>query len=245
MTAAVVFDNSYARLPGSFYARVLPSSASDPGLIKLNRPLATLLGFDPDTLETPEGIAVLAGRRIPLGADPIATAYAGHQFGQFTPQLGDGRAILLGEVVGRDGRRRDIQLKGSGRTPFSRGGDGRAALGTGAAGISRQRSHGGARHPDHARPRGRDDGRDGLARDRAAGRRPGPRGDEPHPRRHVSVLRGTRRHGRGAPPGRPRDRAALSRGARAAQPYRAFLEGVVARQAASSRAGCTSASSTA
>ena len=129
MTVDVAFDNSYARLPGSFYARVLPSSASAPGLIKLNRSLATLIGFDPETLETPEGIAVLAGRHIPAGADPIATAYAGHQFGHFTPQLGDGRAILLGEVVGRDGLRRDIQLKGSGRTPFSRGGDGLAVLG--------------------------------------------------------------------------------------------------------------------
>ena len=128
-TVEPAFDNSYARLPNSFYARVLPSSASDPGLIKLNRPLATLLGFDPEALEKPEGIEVLAGLRIPSGADPIATAYAGHQFGSFTPQLGDGRAILLGEVVGRDGIRRDIQLKGSGRTPFSRGGDGRAALG--------------------------------------------------------------------------------------------------------------------
>ncbi len=129
VTAEPAFDNSYARLPGSFYARVLPSSASTPGLIKLNRPLAALLGFDPEALATPEGIEVLAGLRIPSGADPIATAYAGHQFGHFTPQLGDGRAILLGEVVGRDGIRRDIQLKGSGRTPFSRGGDGRAAVG--------------------------------------------------------------------------------------------------------------------
>ena len=129
VTAEPAFDNSYARLPSSFYARVLPSSAPTPGLIKLNRPLASLLGFDPQALVTPEGIEVLAGRRIPSGADPIATAYAGHQFGSFTPQLGDGRAILLGEVVGRDGIRRDIQLKGSGRTPFSRGGDGRAALG--------------------------------------------------------------------------------------------------------------------
>ena len=127
--AQPAFDNSYARLPSSFYARVLPSSASAPGLISLNRPLATLLGFDAEALTTPAGIEMLAGRRIPAGADPIATAYAGHQFGHFTPQLGDGRAVLLGEVIGRDGIRRDIQLKGSGRTPFSRGGDGRAALG--------------------------------------------------------------------------------------------------------------------
>ncbi len=129
MSADVTFDNSYARLPDSFYARVLPSSASDPRLIKLNRPLATLLGFDPEILETPDGVEELAGRRVLAGSDPIATAYAGHQFGHFSPQLGDGRAVLLGEVIGRDGIRRDIQLKGSGRTPFSRGGDGRAALG--------------------------------------------------------------------------------------------------------------------
>ena len=129
MTARFSFDNSYARLPSSFYARVLPSSAIDPHLIKLNRPLADQLGLDADALKTPEGVEMLAGKRIPPGADPIATAYAGHQFGGFTPQLGDGRAILLGEVIGRDGLRRDVQLKGSGATPFSRGGDGRAALG--------------------------------------------------------------------------------------------------------------------
>ena len=127
--ARMAFDNSYAGLPSSFYARVLPSSASEPHLIKLNRELARQLGLDPDELERPEGVAVLAGQSVPSGADPIATAYAGHQFGNFTPQLGDGRAILLGELIGRDGIRRDIQLKGSGRTPFSRGGDGRAALG--------------------------------------------------------------------------------------------------------------------
>ena len=86
-------------------------------------------GSIPHALASPEGVAVLAGNRVPEGAEPIALAYAGHQFGHFVPQLGDGRAILLGEVVDRDGARRDIQLKGSGRTPFSRGGDGRAALG--------------------------------------------------------------------------------------------------------------------
>src|SRR5262249_49322865 len=83
----------------------------------------------PDALRSPRGVEILAGNRIPDGAEPLAMAYAGHQFGAFVPQLGDGRAILLGEIVGRDGMRRDIQLKGSGRTPFSRMGDGRAALG--------------------------------------------------------------------------------------------------------------------
>lgn len=95
----------------------------------LNRPLAELLGADPDVLASPEGVAVLSGNAVAPGSDPVALAYAGHQFGSFVPRLGDGRAILLGEVVGRDGARRDVQLKGAGRTPFSRGGDGRAALG--------------------------------------------------------------------------------------------------------------------
>lgn len=129
MTAPFPFDNSYARLPSRFFARVVPTPVAGPRLIRLNRALATELGLDPAWLAGPEGVAVLAGNRMPEGAEPIATAYAGHQFGHFVPQLGDGRAILLGEVVDRQGRRRDIQLKGSGPTPFSRQGDGRAALG--------------------------------------------------------------------------------------------------------------------
>jgi serine/tyrosine/threonine adenylyltransferase len=123
------FDNTYARLPERFYARVAATKVDSPRLVKLNRPLAELLGADPDVLDTPAGAQVFAGNVVPDGAEPIALAYAGHQFGSFVPRLGDGRAILLGEVVGKDGRRRDIQLKGAGRTPFSRGGDGRAALG--------------------------------------------------------------------------------------------------------------------
>lgn len=123
------FDNSYARLPDRFYARVDPAKAPAPVLIALNRDLAAELGFDPDWLAGAEGRDFVSGRVIATGSEPIATAYAGHQFGHFTPQLGDGRAILLGEVLDIHGRRRDIQLKGAGRTPFSRGGDGRAALG--------------------------------------------------------------------------------------------------------------------
>jgi uncharacterized protein YdiU (UPF0061 family) len=123
------FDNTYARLPDRFYARVQPTPASAPRLVKVNRALAASLGADAAALESAEGAHVLAGNRIPEGAEPIALAYAGHQFGHFVPQLGDGRAILLGEVVGADGARRDVQLKGAGRTPFSRRGDGRAALG--------------------------------------------------------------------------------------------------------------------
>src|SRR4051794_10592015 len=129
MTVHVPFDNSYARMPDVFYARVEPTPVQAPRLIALNRALATQLGVDADALASPEGVEVLAGKRIPEGAEPLAMAYAGHQFGNFVPQLGDGRAILLGEVVDRHGVRRDIQLKGSGPTPFSRRGDGRAALG--------------------------------------------------------------------------------------------------------------------
>ncbi len=126
---AIAFDNSYARLPDRFYARLAPTPVAAPRLLQLNRALAQELGIEPQSLTTPEGVAVLAGNRTPEGAEPLAQAYAGHQFGNFVPQLGDGRAILLGEVVDRNGVRRDIQLKGSGPTPFSRRGDGRAALG--------------------------------------------------------------------------------------------------------------------
>lgn len=129
MTVHFPFQNTYAALPASFFARVAPTPVASPRLIKLNRALAVQLGLDPDLLESPEGTEILAGKRLPDGADPIAMAYAGHQFGHFVPQLGDGRAILLGEVIDKDGVRRDIQLKGSGPTPFSRRGDGRAALG--------------------------------------------------------------------------------------------------------------------
>ena len=129
MTAHFPFNNSYARLPERFFARIAPAPVSEPKLVKLNRALALHLGLDPDWLESSEGVDILAGKRVPDGAEPIALAYAGHQFGHFVPQLGDGRANLLGEVIDRDGIRRDIQLKGSGPTPFSRRGDGRAALG--------------------------------------------------------------------------------------------------------------------
>jgi uncharacterized protein YdiU (UPF0061 family) len=129
MTVHFPFQHTYAALPANFFARVAPTPVSAPRLIKLNRPLARHLGLDPDLLESPEGAEILSGKVLPAGAEPIAMAYAGHQFGHFVPQLGDGRAILLGEVIDQDGVRRDIQLKGSGPTPFSRRGDGRAALG--------------------------------------------------------------------------------------------------------------------
>src|ERR1700689_4081253 len=123
------FENTYARLPERFYARVDPTPVAAPRLVKVNTELARKLGLDPDALASPQGGEILAGNRLAEGSEPVAEAYAGHQFGHFVPQLGDGRANLLGEVLGRDGVRYDIQLKGSGRTPFSRGGDGRAALG--------------------------------------------------------------------------------------------------------------------
>jgi serine/tyrosine/threonine adenylyltransferase len=125
----VPFDNSYARLPDRFYAKLAPTPVARPRLIRLNGALARDLGLDADWLASDDGVAMLAGNRMPAGADPLAQAYAGHQFGGFSPQLGDGRAVLLGEVVGADGARWDIQLKGSGPTPYSRRGDGRAALG--------------------------------------------------------------------------------------------------------------------
>src|ERR1035437_1077996 len=123
------FDNTYARLPEHFYARLDPTPVAAPRLVKVNVELARELGLDADALKSEYGVAVLAGNRVAEGAEPVALAYAGHQFGHFVPQLGDGRTNLLGEVLGRDGVRYDVQLKGSGRTPFSRGGDGRAALG--------------------------------------------------------------------------------------------------------------------
>lgn len=123
------FDNSFAQLPARFHAKQPPTPVSRPGPIRVNAALAAELGLDAEALASPEGTAVFAGNAVPDGAEPLAAAYAGHQFGHFVPQLGDGRAILLGEVIGQDGQRRDIQLKGSGPTPFSRRGDGRAALG--------------------------------------------------------------------------------------------------------------------
>ncbi len=123
------FENTYARLPERFYARVNPTPVANPRLIRLNVELARSLRLDPDALSSAQGLEILAGNRIAEGSEPLAIAYAGHQFGYFVPRLGDGRANLLGEVIGGDGVRYDIQLKGSGRTPFSRGGDGRATLG--------------------------------------------------------------------------------------------------------------------
>ncbi|WP_010272509.1 protein adenylyltransferase SelO [Paenibacillus senegalensis] len=122
------FDNSYARLPDLFFTRLDPNPVNSPELALLNDRLAETLGLNAEALRSREGTAILAGNEIPEGASPLAQAYAGHQFGHFT-MLGDGRALLLGEQITPGGERFDIQLKGSGRTPYSRGGDGRAALG--------------------------------------------------------------------------------------------------------------------
>ena len=127
MTVQIPFDNSFARLGSDFSAPVMPTPVGAPKLVAFNEPLAQSLGLSWDN--GPERGEVFAGNQMPEGAEPLAQLYSGHQFGQYNPQLGDGRAILLGEVVDQNGIRRDVQLKGAGRTPFSRGGDGRAWLG--------------------------------------------------------------------------------------------------------------------
>ncbi|MDA9865501.1 YdiU family protein, partial [bacterium] len=129
MTLDLHFDNSYGRLPERFFTRQEPTPVAAPGLVALNGPLAAQLGLDANALASTEGLQALAGNTVPDGADPLAQVYAGHQFGHFSPQLGDGRAVLLGEVVTPDGTRFDLQLKGAGPTPYSRMGDGRAWLG--------------------------------------------------------------------------------------------------------------------
>ena len=123
------FSHTYAALPGHFHARVPPTPVAAPALVAFNEALAAELGVDASDLDAADLAAICAGNKLPEGASPLAMAYAGHQFGSFVPQLGDGRALLIGEVVDRLGRRRDLQWKGAGPTPFSRRGDGRAALG--------------------------------------------------------------------------------------------------------------------
>ena len=129
MNNPIPFDNSYVQLPERFFTAQNPTPVTQPGLITVNQSLAEQLGVDLNWLKSAAGLEVLAGNAIPPGASPIATVYAGHQFGSWNPQLGDGRAVLLGEVVDTRGQRFDIQLKGAGPTPYSRGGDGRAPLG--------------------------------------------------------------------------------------------------------------------
>ncbi len=126
---AIAFDNTFARELPEMGVPWRPAPAPHPTLVCLNRALAAELRLDADALDSPEGARLLGGGDVPAGAAPVAQAYAGHQFGGFSPQLGDGRALLLGEVIDAHGRRRDIAFKGSGATPFSRGGDGKSALG--------------------------------------------------------------------------------------------------------------------
>ena len=193
------FDNSYARLPERFYSRLAPIQVASPRLVRLNEKLALHLNLDPAVLSSPDGVAVLAGNKIPEHADPVSMAYAGHQFGMFVPQLGDGRAILLGEVIDRDGVRRDIQLKGSGQNAlfpqrrWARGAWARASR------IHRERGHGGARDCDHAIACGGHNRRDGLARQAASGRGAYKGGAEPRPHRHLPILCGARRRGGDSP----------------------------------------------
>jgi serine/tyrosine/threonine adenylyltransferase len=126
---SIRLDDRFARELAELAVPWQAEAAPDPRLLVLNEPLAADLGLDPDWLRSPDGLRLLVGELVPDGASPVAQAYAGHQFGGFVPRLGDGRALLLGELVGTDGRLRDLHLKGSGRTPFARGGDGLAAVG--------------------------------------------------------------------------------------------------------------------
>jgi len=122
------FDNTYARLPEIFYRRVMPTALPAPYLVSFNKQAAELIGLDAQEVSKPKFVEYFTGNKLPAGSEPISAIYAGHQFGTFVQQLGDGRAILLGEVAGKKGERFDIQLKGAGPTPFSRMGDGRAVL---------------------------------------------------------------------------------------------------------------------
>ena len=207
----IQFDNSYARLPERFAVRLSPTPVTAPQLVRMNEPLARKLGIDPSELATQQGVEILAGNRLAAGSEPLAMAYAGHQFGGFVPQLGDGRAILLGEVIDCDGNRRDIQLKGSGPTPFSR--QATAALRSvrccvNTSSVKPWRPLASRRRA--ALPWSRQVRRY-LARPHSGGRAD-PRRNQPYPRRHFPILRGARghrwcTHARGL-----RHRAPLSRG---------------------------------
>ena len=129
MNLPIPFVNRCLALPATCHARVLPTPVAAPGLIAFNAPLAAELGISAEGANPATLAGIFSGNAVPEGAASVALAYAGHQFGGFSPQLGDGRAILMGDVVDVHGRARDLQWKGTGRTPFSRGGDGRAALG--------------------------------------------------------------------------------------------------------------------
>lgn len=122
------FENSFARLPAAFYSRLSPTPLSSPYLVHFNEEVAGLIDLHPNEAARPEFVDYSSGNRLPPGSEPLSMLYSGHQFGVYVPQLGDGRAILLGEVRNRSGERWELQLKGAGRTPYSRDGDGRAVL---------------------------------------------------------------------------------------------------------------------
>ena len=153
-------DDWFVRDLGGLYQAWQAAPSPSPELVALNEELAGELGLDAEALRSPEGVAVLAGAAVPAGATPVAQAYAGHQFGNYSPRLGDGRALLLGELTDTAGRRRDLHLKGSGRTPFARGGDGRAPLAPMLREYVDRRGHARAGRPDDARARRRHHRRD-------------------------------------------------------------------------------------
>ena len=126
---SLIFKNSFNQLPKQFYSKIEPEKTNKPKKVLINNNLCNELNIDYNYLDTEEGINILSGNLIHKDSDPLAMVYAGHQFGNWVPQLGDGRAHLLGEVLDREGNKYDLQLKGSGRTPYSRGGDGKAWLG--------------------------------------------------------------------------------------------------------------------
>ena len=215
--ASLTLDNSYARDLQGFSVPWRPEAVPAPKSLFFNAPLAEELGLDVAALSGEAGAAMFAGNTVPEGAEPIAQAYAGHQFGGFSPQLGDGRAILLGEVIDRAGRRRDIALKGSGRTPFSRGGDGKAAVGP----MLREVLIGEAMHalgiPTTRALAVVATGQPVLRETVLPGRGADARRGQPHPRRHVPVLRRARRRRARAPARRVHDRAPRPRSRRRAR----------------------------
>ncbi len=225
------FDNSFARELEGFYVAWRPAPVPEPRLLFLNHSLAAELGLDITALDDAAWAATFAGNTLPEGAEPLAQAYAGHQFGGFSPQLGDGRALLLGEVIDRQGHRRDIAFKGSGRTPFARNGDGKAAVGP----MLREVLIGEAMHAlgiPTTRALAVVATGEPVYRERTL---PGggahARGGKPHPRRDLRVLRLTRGCATGAETGRVRDRAPRPRtGSRSAA-----LPGTAAGRGANAR----------
>ncbi len=199
MSVCINFDNSYARLPDRFYVRLDPTPVAAPKLVRVNAALAEQLWASiPTSWPVRRAWPCWPATRCRAGAEPMALAYAGHQFGHFVPQLGDGRANLLGEVVGRDGIRRDIQLKGSGPTPFSRQGDGRAALGPVLREYLISEAMAALGVPTTRTLAAVTTGEPVWRETMAARRRADPRRREPYPGRHIPVFR--RPGGRGGRP---------------------------------------------